>query len=90
MPKSSKQKLEYQKAYNARPENIKKRVMNNAARQAALKAGTAHKGDNTNVDHKKMLDEGGTNAKSNLRVIPEAQNKGWRKQSPFVYGKNKR
>lgn len=89
MPKSSKAKLAYQKEYNAKPENIKKRVANNAARQAALKAGTAKIGDGTNVDHIKMLDQGGTNAKSNLRVVPESTNKGWRGRTPGVYGKNK-
>ena len=89
MPKSSKQKLAYQAEYNARPENVNKREKNNAARQAALKAGTAKKFDGTNVDHIKMLDQGGTNAKQNLRVVPEAKNKGWRKDHPGVYGGGK-
>ena len=86
MPKSSKAKLAYQKKYNAEPENIRKRVLNNAARQAALKAGTAHKGDNTQVDHIVPLDEGGKNAKSNLRVVPRKQNEAWRKKHPKMYG----
>ena len=90
MPKSSAQKLAYQKAYNARPENVNKREKNNAARQAALKSGAAKKGDNTNVDHIKMLDQGGTNAKSNLRVVAESANKGWRKKHPGVYGSGKK
>lgn len=90
MTKSTAQKLAYQKAYNAKPENVNKREKNNAARQAALKAGTAHKHDGTNVDHKKMLDQGGTNAPSNLRVISEKENKGWRKDHPGVYGKGKK
>ena len=89
MPKSSPAKLAYQKAYNAKPENVNKREANNRARQAALRSGAAHKGDDTQVDHVKMLDEGGTNAPSNLRVVPRAKNAAWRKARPNVYGKNK-
>ncbi len=90
MPKSSKAKLEYQREYNARPENVNKREKNNAARQAAIREGKARVGDGTNVDHKVMLDKGGTNAKSNLRVVSEKENKGWRKDHPEVYGKGKK
>lgn len=79
MPKSSPARLRSQKAYNARPEQIKKRMANNRARYAALKAGTVHKGDNKEVDHKRPLRSGGTNAPSNLRVISESTNAAWRK-----------
>jgi hypothetical protein len=85
--KSSKAKLEYQAAYNRRPENVKKRVMNNAARREAMEKGLVKKGDGKDVDHKKMLDQGGTNAKENLRVVDAKTNRGWRKRSPGVYGK---
>jgi hypothetical protein len=37
-----------------------------------------------------MLDAGGSGAKSNTRVISEAQNAGWRARNPEVYGKNKK
>ena len=63
MPKSSKQKLAYQREYNARPENVAKRVQNNAARREAIREGKARVGDGTNVDHRVPLDKGGTNAK---------------------------
>lgn len=89
MPQSSKQKLAYQKEYNAKPENVAKRVANNAARREAIKDGTVKKGDGKDVDHKKMLDEGGDNRKGNLRVISASENRGWRKDKPHVYGKNK-
>lgn len=89
MPKSSKQELATKAAYNARPENVRKRVLNNAARREAIKDGKAHVGDGTNVDHKKMLDKGGGNDPSNLRVISASKNKGWRKAHPEVYGKKK-
>ncbi len=89
MPKSTKAKLEYQKAYNAKPSNIDKRVKNNQARAEAVKAGTAHKGDGKEVDHIRMLAQGGSNAKQNLRVVPAAENRGWRKEHGDVYGKTK-
>ena len=89
MPKSSKAKLAYQKEYNARPENIAKRVQNNAARREAIKEGRAKVGDGTNVDHKVPLDKGGTNSKGNLRVTSEEFNKGWRGRQPEMYGKKK-
>ena len=79
MPKSTPQKLKYQKDYNAREENKDKRVLNNAARRGAIREGRAHVGDGTEVDHKKPLRKGGTNADSNLQVIPEGKNAAWRK-----------
>jgi hypothetical protein len=86
MPKSSPQKLRFQKKYNAEAENIRKRVLNNQARAEAMKNGLVHKGDGLEVDHKKMLDAGGTNADGNLRVIPAKKNRGWRKTKGSMYG----
>lgn len=86
MPKSSPAKLAYQKAYNAKPENVAKRVQNNAARREAIREGLVKKGDGKDVDHKRMLDEGGTNAKSNLRVVSASENRAWRERKPGVYG----
>lgn len=79
MPKSSKSRLAYQKAYNARPENVAKRVKNNAARQALIKEGKVKVGDGKDVAHKKSLENGGSNARSNLKVQDRADNRGWRK-----------
>jgi hypothetical protein len=90
MPKSTKAKLEYQKEYNARPENIAKRVKNNAARRDAIASGAAKVGDGKDVDHKRMLDQGGGNEKSNLRVVDRKVNRGWRKDNPEAYTKGKK
>lgn len=87
MTQSSKAKLAYQKEYNARPENVKKRVANNAARREAIKDGAVRKGDGKDVDHKRPLDKGGTNDKDNLRVQDRSKNRGWRKDHPEMYGK---
>lgn len=79
MPKSSPAKLAYQKEYNAKPENVNKREKNNLARAHAIKEGRVKVGDGKDVDHIKPLDKGGSNAKSNLRVVSEKTNRGWRK-----------
>jgi len=79
MPKSTKHKLAYQKRYNARPENIRKREMNNAARQKAIREGRASVGDGTEVDHKRPLRKGGTNRGGNTRVISGSRNAAWRR-----------
>jgi hypothetical protein len=81
MPKSTPRKLEYQKAYNARPEEVAKRVKNNAARREAIRDGRAKVGDGKDVAHKKSLENGGSNAKSNTHVQDRATNRGWRKGS---------
>jgi hypothetical protein len=89
MPKSSPAKLAYQKEYNARPENVAKRVKNNAARRDAIADGRAKVGDGKDVDHKKMLEKGGGNEPGNLRVVDQKTNRGWRGRNPEVYGKGK-
>ena len=66
------------RGYNATPEMKKKRAMNNAARAELTKEGLVHKGDKMDVDHKKPLRSGGSNARSNLRAIPASRNRGWR------------
>jgi hypothetical protein len=81
MTKSTPQKLKYQKEYNARPEETAKRVKNNAARREAIKEGKARVGDGKDVAHKKSLDNGGGNGKSNLKVEDRSKNRGWRKGS---------
>lgn len=81
MATSTKRKLEYQKAYNARPEEVAKRVKNNAARREAIKEGKAKVGDGKDVAHKKSLENGGTNAPSNLKVEDRKTNRGWRRGS---------
>lgn len=60
--------------YTSRPEVVKKRTEQNAARAAMVKAGKAHKGDGKQVDHKTPLSKGGTNDPKNLRVVPASEN----------------
>lgn len=87
MPKSSEQELKTKKAYNARPDVMKKRVAQNKARRHAIAAGKAHKGDGKDVDHKVPLDKGGSTSDSNTRVVDKKTNRGWRKDHPEMYTK---
>ncbi len=81
MPKSTPRKLEYQKAYNARPEEVAKRVKNNAARRDAIKAGKVRVGDGKDVAHKRSLENGGGNSPANVEVQDRSKNRGWRRGS---------
>jgi hypothetical protein len=87
MNKGGPKKAAYDKAYNARPEQVQNRMERNRARAALMKDGKVAKGDGKDVDHKKMLDGGGTNAKGNLRVQSQTENRGWRKDHGDKYGK---
>lgn len=82
----SKAKQKYDREYNAKPEQVKKREMRNQARAELAKDGKVKKGDGKDVDHKKMLDGNGTNAKGNLRVVDQTTNRGWRKTHGDNYG----
>lgn len=62
--------------YTSRPDVIKKRSEQNAARREMEKAGLAKKGDGKDVDHIKPLSKGGNpTARSNLRSVPASQNR---------------
>ena len=79
MNKGGPAKARYDKMYNARPDQVAKRVKRNAARREMMADGKVSKGDGKDVDHKKPLKNGGTNAKSNLKVTSQTANRGWRK-----------
>ena len=88
MPKSSKAKLAYQKAYNAQPEMVNRREENNRARYQALKDGKVKKGDGKDVAHIVALDNGGKTVPSNLKVESAKKNRAWRKSSGYKVGKD--
>lgn len=67
-------KRDYKKeyaAYHGKPEQIKNRSKRNSARRIMK----VKVGDPREVDHKKPLSKGGTNAKSNLRVVTRKTNR---------------
>ena len=61
--------------YNSKPEQRKARSERTIARNAANADGRTHKGDGKDLDHTKPLSKGGTNARSNLRVVSESANR---------------
>ncbi len=66
--------------YDSRPDKIAGRAQRNAARAKLAKEGLVKKGDGKDVDHKKPVRHGGTNARSNLRVVSASENRGWNKK----------
>lgn len=83
MPRMKNGKRDYsqQREYNASPEATAKRVANNAARRQAMAEGKARVGDGKDVDHKTPLSKGGSNARSNLRVVSRSENRSFARNS---------
>lgn len=82
MPSSKGYKRDYhQEDLNDSPARKHQRVERNQARAAAVKAGKAHKGDGKDVDHIKPLSKGGSNKKSNTRVISASKNRSYPRKS---------
>jgi ketosteroid isomerase-like protein len=81
MPKSTPAKLAYQKAFNATPKEAEKGVERRRNRRHAISDGQVAIGDNKDLAHRKALENGGSNAKTNLTVQSEKTNRGWRKGS---------
>lgn len=73
-------KKEYRE-YHSKPEQIRNRAKRNAARREMEEEGRVHKGDGKDVDHKRALINGGSNAGSNLRVVSRSANRGFRRDS---------
>ena len=74
MPKPRNYALEYRRDQSS-PTDIKHRSERNKARRLLSKMGLVHKGDGREVDHKRPLDKGGSNARSNLRAISRHLNR---------------
>ena len=68
-------KCEYQKYGGASKKGKKDRAARNQARKVAEREGRVKKGDGKEIDHKKPLSKGGSNAKSNQRVVSRSTNR---------------
>ena len=66
---------DYDKEYQSSPKQKKNRAMRNAARRKAIKAGSAKRGDSTDVHHIKAIKHGGKNSSGNTRVISRSANR---------------
>lgn len=67
--------------YNSKPEQIKNRTARTTARRQANAAGTTSKGDGKDIDHKQPLSRGGSNSKSNQRVVDRGTNRSFARNS---------
>lgn len=73
MAKASESKKKYDKKYNARPEQKKRRAQRNKARRKLEDEGKVKKGDGKDVDHKNK--QTSDNGKKNLRVRSRSANR---------------
>lgn len=71
-------KSEY-KNYQGSEEQKKNRAKRNAARREATRDGRAHKGDGKDLDHKVPLCKGGSNKKSNTRMVSKSANRSFQR-----------
>ena len=67
-----KRELQWEKTH--KPNRVKDRAERNSARSQMEKEGKVRKGDGKQVDHKKPLSQGGSNSRSNLRVVSDKTN----------------
>lgn len=83
MVKKRDYKKEYEEYHSTRKAKNARNNANKARRKKKLKPG-----DPREVDHKKPQKKGGTNAKSNLRIVSKATNR--RKASNSTYSRRKK
>ncbi len=72
---SASKRSKQQRKYNSSPKQKKNRALRNAARRRAEKNGRVSKGDGKDVDHKRKLKDGGSNKKSNTRILSKSKNR---------------
>lgn len=63
------------KEYHASPEQRHNRSLRTTARNAAIADGRAARGDGKDLDHVRALSKGGSNAKSNQRMVSQHANR---------------
>lgn len=78
MPFMTNGKRDYKKEANwektKNPQRLRDRVERHKARRELAREGLVKKGDGKHVDHKRPLDSGGSNSRSNLRVTSAKAN----------------
>lgn len=80
-------KREYE-TYQGTTEQKKNRAQRNAARREAIREGVVKKGDGKDIDHKRAISKGGTNAKSNLRAVSASDNRSFPRTSTGAMKRN--
>ena len=82
MPSSPNYKRDYKeeyREYDGKPAVKKKRAKRNKARRTMEREGRVRKGDGKDVDHKRPLSKGGSNKKSNWRVVSRSENRSFKR-----------
>ncbi len=82
MPYQTNGRRNYKKeyaAYHSKPEQRANRSKRTIARNQAIKDGRVKRGDGKDVDHRTPLSKGGSNAKSNTRVVSASTNRSFRR-----------
>ena len=81
MPNRTKaEQAKHYAEYQGTPAQIEKRSQRNKARRLMEKEVGKAALQGKDVDHKRMIKDGGTNSRSNLRVTSVAKNRGWEKK----------
>ena len=80
-PKTRESTKEYYEKYHASSKAKKQRAARNKARRDAEKAGKVRKGDGKEVHHVKALSNGGSNAKSNQRIVSRKKNRSYKRNA---------
>jgi hypothetical protein len=83
MPKSSPAKLDYQKAYNARPDQKALGVERRRTRRHLIAEGKVAIGDGKDIAHKVAADNGGKMTPKNIKIEDAKTNRAWRKSSGY-------
>lgn len=84
MPYMRNGKRDYKREYaeyHSRPEQIANRTARTTARRQAIASGIVSKGDGKDIDHRTPLSKGGSNAKSNQRVVNASTNRSFSRNS---------
>ena len=76
--KSTAEKLAYQKAYNAQPEQKELGVARRRERRHEIAAGKVAIGDGKDIAHVVPASRGGKTVASNLKVEAAKKNRAWR------------
>ena len=79
MPKSSKAKLAFQKAYNATPAQKEAGVERRRLRRQEIREGKVAIGDGKDLAHKVAMDNGGRTTEANVKVQSASKNRAWRR-----------
>jgi hypothetical protein len=82
MPRNYKQEYKKQRTDGPKRDNILRKRL----RRKAVKAGLVKPNDNREVDHKKMMKNGGANTLKNTKVLSRVAN---RKKQPKTKAKGK-